>query len=198
MANPFNRPKRAHAHRRRRRRPYHRARQVWDDRMGLAIGHARNWRLMAFANLGVAVVPRPRLVGAGCPRHGQALRGGGRELGPDPEDHRARRGVPSQAMPRSLMRSRAGSPTLRSKSVDPVVVKSDWLAAYDLTTPKSAAFLNGLGRRPTTRSRTSARSAVSVEVQDVVRRSDDTYDVQWRETRFLDGQKASPKSAGAP
>ncbi len=34
--------------------PYQRAAQVWDDRMGLSLAHARNWRRMAFANLAIA------------------------------------------------------------------------------------------------------------------------------------------------
>ena len=34
--------------------PYQRAGQVWDDRMGLSIAHARNWRRIALANLGLA------------------------------------------------------------------------------------------------------------------------------------------------
>ncbi|WP_313003542.1 VirB8/TrbF family protein, partial [Brevundimonas sp.] len=35
--------------------PYQRAGQAWDDRMGLSLAHARNWRRMAVANLGLAV-----------------------------------------------------------------------------------------------------------------------------------------------
>lgn len=34
--------------------PYQRAGQVWDDRMGLSLAHARNWRRMALANLVLA------------------------------------------------------------------------------------------------------------------------------------------------
>ena len=43
--------------------PYQRAGQVWDDRMGLSLAHARNWRRMALANLGLAA-----FLGAGCER----------------------------------------------------------------------------------------------------------------------------------
>ncbi len=48
--HPFFRPKRAlsappEA------TPYQRAGQVWDERMGLSLAHARNWRRIAFANL---------------------------------------------------------------------------------------------------------------------------------------------------
>ena len=51
--HPFFRPKRAltaapEA------TPYQRAGQVWDDRMGLSIAHARNWRRIALANLAFA------------------------------------------------------------------------------------------------------------------------------------------------
>ena len=36
----------------------------------------------------------------------------------------------------------------------------------------------------------AGREAVNVEVLNVVRRSDRTFDLQWRETRFINGQQA--------
>ena len=35
--------------------PYQRAAQVWDDRIGSARVQAKNWRLMSFGSLGLAV-----------------------------------------------------------------------------------------------------------------------------------------------
>jgi type IV secretory pathway TrbF-like protein len=36
--------------------PYRRARQEWDDRMGSALTHARNWRIAAFVALGAVLL----------------------------------------------------------------------------------------------------------------------------------------------
>lgn len=51
--HPFFRPKRALSaapH----ETPYQRAGQIWDERTGLALAHARNWRRLAIANLALA------------------------------------------------------------------------------------------------------------------------------------------------
>ncbi len=78
---------------------------------------------------------------------------------------------------------------VRGKSVDPIVIRQNWLRAYDLLTPKAAGFLNAwaLAHDPFAE---VGREAVHVEVLNVVRRSARTYDLQWRETRFVNGQKA--------
>ena len=51
--HPFFRPKRALASAPE-TTPYQRAGQIWDDRMGLSLAHARNWRRIAVANLVLA------------------------------------------------------------------------------------------------------------------------------------------------
>ena len=51
--HPFFRPRRALASAPD-ATPYQRAGQIWDDRMGLSLAHARNWRRLAVANLGLA------------------------------------------------------------------------------------------------------------------------------------------------
>ena len=51
--HPFFRPRRAQSSAPR-QTPYQRAGQVWDDRMGLSLAHARNWRRIALANLALA------------------------------------------------------------------------------------------------------------------------------------------------
>ena len=78
---------------------------------------------------------------------------------------------------------------VRSKSIDPIVIRQNWLRAYDLMTPKAAAFLNAWAQThdPFTE---VGREAVNVEVLNVVRRTERTYDLQWRETRFVNGQQA--------
>ena len=36
--------------------PYQKAAQIWDQRMGDALSHARNWRLVAFGSLGLSLI----------------------------------------------------------------------------------------------------------------------------------------------
>ena len=78
---------------------------------------------------------------------------------------------------------------VRAKSVDPVVIRQNWLAAYDLVTPKAAGFLNAWAQAHDPFAEVG-REAVNVEILNVVRRSGRTYDLQWRETRFVNGQQA--------
>jgi type IV secretion system protein VirB5 len=187
MRHPFFRPKPALSSAPS-ETPYRRAAQVWDERMGMSLAHARNWRLMAFANLGVAIFlgagwwvessraeVRPFVVEVdqlGQTSKITALDGRWRpkdaEIG-----HTLARWVRS----------------VRAKSVDPVVIRQNWLEAYDYTTPRSAAFLNAHAQANDPFAE-AGREAVTVEVLNVVRRSERTYDLQWRETRFLNGQRA--------
>ena len=78
---------------------------------------------------------------------------------------------------------------VRSKSIDPIVIRQNWLRAYDLLTPKASAFLNDRAQANDPFAE-AGREAVNVEVLNVVRRSDRTFDLQWRETRFVNGQQA--------
>src|SRR5690606_7068849 len=121
--------------------PYQRAGQVWDQRMGLSIAHARNWRRMAAANLLLAAFlgagwwveasraeVRPYVVeisDLGEPRRITALDG---------------RYEPTRAQ---VAHALAGwVRDARSKSIDPVVIRENWLNAYHLLGPRAAGFLN--------------------------------------------------------
>lgn len=185
MPNPFARPKPVLSSTPL-ETPYQRARQVWDERMGLSIAHARNWRLIAFGALALAA-----FLGAGW-----WVQAGRASVTPyvvevsswgETQRITALDGTyrPREAEIGFTLARWIGD--VRSQSIDPVVIRQNWLRAYDFTTPKSAAFLNawaeahdpfaGAGQRATT-----------VEVLNVVRRSEATYDIQWRETRYLNGQ----------
>lgn len=166
--------------------PYQRAGQVWDDRMGLSLAHARNWRRMAVAHLGLAV-----FLGAGW--WVQAGRSEVRPYVVEVSDWGQTQRItaldgryrPTEAQ---IGHALAGwVRDVRGKSIDPVVIRQNWLRAYDLMTPRAAAFLNGWAQAHDPFAE-AGREAVTVEVLNVVARSPDTYDLQWRETRFLDGQ----------
>lgn len=169
--------------------PYQRAGQVWDERMGLSLAHARNWRRMAFANLVVA-----GFLGAGWWMQSQqaTVRPFVVEVSQWGQTQRITaldgRYEPTQAQVGRALADWIRN--VRGKSVDPVVIRQNWLAAYDFVTPRTAAFLNAWAQTHDPFAELG-REAVAIEVLNVVRRSGRTYDLQWRETRFVNGQQDS-------
>lgn len=168
--------------------PYQRAGQAWDDRLGLTLAHARNWRRMAFVNAAVAAalgagwwaesrqaVVRPFVVEVSAWGETQRITAlGGRY-------------EPTEAQTAHALAQWVRH--VRGKSTDPVVIRQSWLSAYDLAAPRAAAFLNAHAKARDPFAEVG-REAVEVEVLNVVRRSPRTYDLQWRERRYLDGQPA--------
>lgn len=168
--------------------PYQRAGQVWDDRMGLSIAHARNWRLIALANLGLAAflgagwwvqadraVVRPFVVEVAEWGQTQKITALDGRYEPTP----AQTGYALAQWVRDV----------RSRSIDPIVIRQNLMRAYDLVTPRASGFLNDWAQTHDPFAE-AGREAITVEVLNVVRRSDRTYDLQWRETRFVNGQQA--------
>src|SRR2546429_505649 len=153
--------------------PYQRAAQVWDERMGLTLAHARNWRRLAFANLALAT-----FLGAGWWMQARqsvvkpfvvevASWGQTQKITPindryDPTD--AQVGYALAEWVRDV----------RSKSIDPIVIRQNWLKAYDLVTPKAASFLNAWAQTHDPFAQ-AGQEAMSVEVLNVVRRSERTF-----------------------
>lgn len=168
--------------------PYQRAGQVWDDRSGLALAHARNWRRMAFANLALAV-----FLGAGW--WAQADRAEVRPFVVEVSDLGEPRKItaidgsyePTEAQTAHALASWIRD--VRSKPTDPVVIRQNWLRAYDLTTPRAAAFLNTWAQDHDPFADVG-RDAVVVEILNIVPRSARSFDLQWREQRFTNGQAA--------
>ena len=73
---------------------------------------------------------------------------------------------------------------------DPVVVRQNWLRAYDYTTDRGAAALNDYARvnDPFTQ---VGKVQVAVDVSSVIRASTDSFRVAWVERRYVDGALAS-------
>ena len=171
--------------------PYQRAGQVWDDRMGLTLAHARNWRRLAVANLAFAA-----LLGAGW--WAQSARAvivpWVVEVSPQGEVMRVAaadgRYEPAQAQSGAVLARWIRD--VRSKSLDPLVIRENWMRAYDLLTPKSAAFLTAWAEAHDPFAEVG-QETVEVEILNVVARSSRTFDIQWRETRSINGQRGAPE-----
>ena len=149
--------------------PYQAAAQVWDDRIGSARVQAKNWRLMAFGCLVLALLMAGGLVW----RSAQSIvtpyvievdqAGQVRAVGEAATPYR-----PGDAQ---IAHHLARFVTLvRSLSIDPIVVRQNWLDAYDYTTDKGAAVLNDYARTNDPFARIGKES-VTVQITSVVRAS---------------------------
>jgi type IV secretion system protein VirB5 len=165
--------------------PYQSASQVWDERIGTARVQARNWRLMAFGCLGLALV----MSGALAWRAGQAV------VTPyvvEVDSGGQIRAVGEAATPYQPTDAQIGYhlahfiTDVRSLSNDPVIVRQDWLEAYGYTTDQGAATLNEYARASDPFSRVG-RNSVSVDVTSVVRASDNSFQVRWVERTYEHG-----------
>ena len=168
--------------------PYQKAGQLWDERIGTARVQARNWRLMALVNGALSIGLAIGLVwqGAGSSVTPYVVEvteiGEVRAIGPAIERY-----APSDAQ---IARHLADFiSNVRSLSIDPIVVRERWLAAYDFTTDRAANTLNQFARETNPFGQIGERT-VSVDVTSVTRASDDSFQVQWTERAFVNGNLA--------
>lgn len=169
--------------------PYQRAAQVWDDRIGSARAQAGNWRLMAFGSLALSIGLAGALVwqsarGSVTPwvvqvdRLGQAQAVAPATAGYQPSD------------PQIAWHLARFVEEVRSIPADPVVVRQNWLRAYDYTTDKGALALNDYARASDPFGQVG-KAQVAVDVASVVRASPSSFRVEWVEHRYQDGVLAS-------
>jgi type IV secretion system protein VirB5 len=165
--------------------PYQKAAQAWDERIGSARVQARNWRLMAFGSLalsmGLAVgMAWQSMQSRVTPYVVEVDRlGEVRAVAPAIQNYQ-----PTDAqIAWHLGRFIAG---VRGVSVDPVLVRRNWLDAYDFATDRAAVFLNDYARANDPFAAIGTRS-VSVQVTSVVRASDSSFQVKWTEQVYERG-----------
>ncbi len=125
--------------------PYQAAAQAWDLRMGSSLAQARNWRLMAFGCLGLALLMAGGLVW----RSAQSTvtpyvvevdnLGQVRAVGEAASPYQPQDAQIAHHLARFIEQ-------VRSLSIDPVVVRQNWLEAYHSTTDRGAATLNDYAR----------------------------------------------------
>lgn len=165
--------------------PYQAAGQVWDRRLGSARVQARNWRLMAFGSLALALLSGGGLVWLSA----QSLvtpyvvevdaAGQVRAVGEAATPYQ-----PTDAQIAHHLARFIGD--VRSLSIDPVVVRQNWLEAYEYTTDRAATTLNEHARANDPFARIGQNS-VAVEVTSVVRASASSFQVRWIERSYVNG-----------
>ena len=168
--------------------PYQSAQQVWDDRIGSSRAQAKNWRLMAFGCLALALLMAGGLIWRSAQSivtpfvvevdNGGQVRAVGEAITPyKPNDAQT-----AHHLARFVT-------LVRSLSIDPIVVRQNWLDAYDYTTDRGAAVLNDYARTNDPFVRVGKES-VTVQVTSVTRASDASFNVRWTEQRFVNGAPA--------
>jgi type IV secretion system protein VirB5 len=168
--------------------PYQKAAQVWDERIGSARMQAKNWRLMAFGCLFLTAGLAGSLVwqsaqGTITPwvvevdRLGQAQTVAPANSAYQPTD------------PQIAFHLARFVEHVRGLPMDAIVLRQDWLRAYDFTTDRGAAALNDYARGNDPFGKLG-KMQVAVDVSSVIRASPDSFRVAWIERRYENGQLA--------
>lgn len=169
--------------------PYQRAAQVWDDRIGSARSQARNWRLMAFGSLALSAGLSAALVwqslnGTIVPWVVQVDKlGAAQAVAPATADYKP-------ADPQIAWYLARFIEEVRSIPADPVVVRQNWLRAYDFTTTAGAQALNDYARANDPFKKVG-KEQISVDVSSVIRASPTSFQVAWVEKHYRDGSLAA-------
>jgi len=166
--------------------PYQKAAQAWDERIGSARVQAKNWRIMAFGSLILSAGFASALVW-------QSARGT-----VVPWVVQVDNLGQSQAVAPAVAEYRPTDPQIafhlgrfieqtRSIPSDAIIVRQNWLRAYEFTTDRGAATLNDYARAndPFTK---VGRQQIAVEVSSVIRASNDSFRVAWTERHYENGQ----------
>ena len=165
--------------------PYQKAAQVWDERMGDALVRARNWRAMAFGSLGLSLILAMGLIWQAdqsriapyvieLEAHGQT-----RAVRPALEHYEPKDAQIAFHLASFIER-------IRSLSIDPIIVRKNWLQAYDFASSRAANTLNEYARANDPFERIGEQT-VAVEVTSIVRASDTSFQIRWLEQHFVNG-----------
>ena len=169
--------------------PYQKAAQVWDERIGSARVQAKNWRYMAFGSLFLSAGFASALVwqsiqGTVVPWVVQVDNlGQAQTIAPATADFRPTDPQIAWHLARFIEQ-------VRSIPADPVIVRQNWLRAYEWTTDRGAGALNDYARTNDPFAKVG-KQQIAVEVSSVIRASADSFRVAWTERRYEDGKLAT-------
>ncbi|UKK94673.1 conjugal transfer protein TrbF [Brucella pseudogrignonensis] len=166
--------------------PYQRAGQAWDERIGSARVQAKNWRIIAFGSLILSAGFASALVwqstrGTVVPWVVQVDNlGQSQAVAPAVADYRPTDPQIAFHLGRFIEQT-------RSIPSDAIIVRQNWLRAYEFTTDRGATTLNDYARAndPFTK---VGRQQIAVEVSSVIRASNDSFRVAWTERHYENGQ----------
>src|SRR3546814_20850927 len=157
--------------------PYQRAAQVWDERIGASRVQAKNWRLMAFGSLILSAGFAAALVvqsarGTIVPWVVQVDRlGQAQAVAPAVADYRPTDPPIAFHLARLIEQ-------VRSIPAAAIIVRQNWLRAYDFTTDRGAMALNDYARANHPFA-TAGRQQIAIAVTRVILPSPDTFPLPW-------------------
>ena len=163
--------------------PYQRAAQAWDERIGSARVQAKNWRLMAFGSLALSMGLAGGLVWQST--HGSIVPwvvqvdklGQAQAVAPAVADYRPTDPQIAWHLARFI-------DEVRSIPADPVVLRQNWLDAYNYVTDKGALRLGEFARTSDPFAKIG-KEQIAVDVSSVIRASDDSFRVEWIERHYV-------------
>ena len=168
--------------------PYQRAAQVWDERIGSARVQARNWRLACFGALGLSTLLAGGIIWQGArgsivPWVVQVDRlGEAQAVAPASADYQ-----PTD--PQIAFHLARFGEQVRNVPDDPVIVRQNWLRAYEFTTDKGALALNDYARSNDPFALVG-KEQVAVDITSVIRASPSSFRVAWVERHYREGSLA--------
>lgn len=165
--------------------PYQKAGQIWDERMGSARVQAKNWRLMALGCLGLCFLSTSALIWRSLQSSVTPYvveideSGAAKAIGPANEAY-----TPSDAQIAHHLANFIEN--VRGLSIDPVVVRQNWLKAYDFVTDKAATTLNEYAAANDPFADIGRKSR-TIDIISVVRVSQDSFQTRWLEKTYENG-----------
>ena len=169
--------------------PFQKAGQIWDERMGSARVQAKNWRLMAFGSLILSMGLSGGLIwqsarGTVTPWVVQIDKlGQAQAVSPATADYKPTDPQIAYHLARFIEE-------VRGIPADPVILRNQWLRAYDFVTDKGAVALNDFARANDPFSNLG-KQQIAVEVSSVIRASPDSFRVAWTQRRYENGNLAA-------
>lgn len=175
--------------------PYARAAAAWDDRIGSARVQARNWRIAAILSISLSLVATAGAMVMGIKKQvatyvveidkvGMPARVtlAGDIYKPEP----AQVGYFVSEIVRLV----------RERPLDPVVMRQNWTRAYQFLAGSAVNAMNEYAANDSGLDGTPGRGAVArtVQVSNVLQKSNDSYQVRWIETSYANGVRRSEES----
>src|ERR1700688_4075182 len=169
--------------------PYQKAGQVWDERICSARIQAQNWRAAFFGMLVLGGGLAGGLIwqsarGTVTPWVVQVDKlGQAQVVAPAVADYRPTDPQIASHLARFVEE-------VRGIPADPVVLRQNWLEAYNYVTDKGALALNDYARNNDPFAKVG-KAQTSVDVSSVIRASGDSFRVEWVERRYVDNALAA-------
>jgi type IV secretion system protein VirB5 len=172
--------------------PYARSAAAWDERIGSARVQATNWRYIAFASIALALISTIGVVVIGIKKQVATY---------IVEVDKA--GMPGRISLASETFQPAAAQVgyfigevvrlVRERPLDPVVMRQQWTKAYQFLAGPAVNGMNeyaaadsGLRNVPG-----EGATARTVEIKNILQKSDGTYQVRWTETTYANGIRRS-------